>query len=138
MIMIVILKVITVMEDDIDEMKQYELRANSVIEIVQPGNVIALYSPPTAFEMFYLCKVLDTGIASEKMVDESNHNIDIGTQFIMCQYFEKVKEKRSYLSYKILPQIVYVLPSQVMNPMVNLNDNLELPIDEYQWLLDSL
>ena len=55
-------------------MEQYELRANSVIEIVQPGNVI-------------------------------------------------VKE--------ILPQIVFVLPPQVMNPMVNLNDNLELPIDEY-------
>ena len=40
--------------------------------------------------------------------------------------------------YKILPQIVYVLPSQVMNPIVNLSDNLELPIYEYQWLLDSL
>ena len=48
-------------------------------------------------------------------------------------YYSKI-----IMLYKILPQIVYVLPSQVMNPIVNLSDNLELPIYEYQWLLDSL
>ena len=46
--------------------------------------------------------------------------------------------ERKKINQKILPQIVYVLPSQVMNPMVHLNENLELPIYEYYWLLDSL
>ena len=38
----------------------------------------------------------------------------------------------------ILPQIVHVLPSQVMNPMIYLDENLKLPIYEYQWLMDNL
>ena len=46
--------------------------------------------------------------------------------------------ERKKINQKILPQIVYVLPSQVMNPMVHLNENLELPNYEYYWLLDSL
>ena len=46
--------------------------------------------------------------------------------------------ERKKINQKILPQIVYVLPSQVMNPMVHLNENLELPFYEYYWLLDSL
>ena len=69
-------------DHDLDEMEQYKLRANSVIEIVMQGNIIALYLPPTAFESFYLCKVLDTGIATEKLVDACNHQLDIGTNYI--------------------------------------------------------
>ena len=118
-------------------MEQYKLGANSVIEIVQQGNIIDLCSPPTVFEPFYLCKVLDIGIATEKLVDARNHQLDIGTKYIKCHYLEKMNEKRSIITYKVFPQVVYVLPSQVMNPMV-LNGNLELPIYEYQWLLHSL
>ena len=66
-------------------MEQYELRTNIVIKRVQPGNFIALYSPPTAFELLHLLKVLYTGIAYENMVVESNHHINnTGTQFIKC------------------------------------------------------
>ena len=43
-----------------------------------------------------------------------------------------MKGKRLIITYKILPQVVYVLPSQVMNPVVHLNENLELLIYEYQ------
>ena len=52
-------------DDGFYEMEQYKLRIISVIEI-QQGNIIALYSAPTAFEPFCLCKVLDIGIATEK------------------------------------------------------------------------
>ena len=45
-------------DNDLDEMEQYKLRANSVYnyklitinQTVQQGNIIALYSQPTAFE----------------------------------------------------------------------------------------
>ena len=33
---------------------------------------------------------------------------------------------------------MYVLPTQVMNLLVEMNDKLELSITEYQWLLDSI
>ena len=52
-------------DDGFYEMEQYKLRIISVIEI-QQGNIIALYSAPTAFEPFCLCKVLDIGIATER------------------------------------------------------------------------
>ena len=39
-------------DDDLDKMEQCKLRANSVTEIVQQGNIMALYSPQTAFELF--------------------------------------------------------------------------------------
>ena len=105
--------------------------------MVKQRNIIALYSPPTAFEPFYLCKVLETGVANEEMVDTYNHQLNIGDKFIKCNYLEKVKEK-IFMLHRVLLQIVYVLPSQVMNPIVNSSDNLELPIYEYQWLLNSL
>ena len=72
------------------------------------------------------------------MVDTCNDHLNIGDKFIKCNYLEKVEEKRSFMLYKILPPKVYVLPSQVMNLIVNLSGNLELPIYEYQWLLESL
>ena len=45
-------------DNDLDEMEKYKLRANSVYnyklitinQTVQQGNIIALYSQPTAFE----------------------------------------------------------------------------------------
>ena len=115
-------------ENDEEETEQYELRANSVFEVVKQENIIALYSPPSAFESFYLCKVLETAVANEEIVDTCNHHLNIRGKFIKCNYLEKVKGKRLFMLYKILSQIVYVLPSQVMNPIVNLSDNLELPI----------
>ena len=69
----------------------------------QQGNSIALYSPPSAFEPFYLCKGLDIGVATEKLVDACNHQFDIGTKYITCHYLEKVKEKRLTITYKIAP-----------------------------------
>ena len=55
------------------------MRANSVTVIAHQGNIIALYSPLTS-EPFYLCKVLDVGIATEKLVDACNHQLDISTK----------------------------------------------------------
>ena len=54
--------------------------------------------------------------------------------YLKCHYLEKVSEK---VGYKLLSKNVFVLPSQVMNPLAG-DDKLELSITEYQWLLDSI
>ena len=36
------------------------------------------------------------------------------------------------INYKLLPDAMYVLPNQIMNPLVVLNGNFELSIEEYQ------
>ena len=110
-------------DEAFDELETFEIKSNNIIEIIQPGSVIALYSPPEAFELFYLCKVVKVGVATEPIADKFNHFIESGSKYVKCQYFEKIKEKRSKICYKILPDITYVLPYQVMNPMVNLNDH---------------
>ena len=99
----------------------------------------ALYSASNSLELFYLCKVLDPGIADENMVDDYNHLILKGSKYIKCQYYHKQKESRSSgIHYKLFPKIVYVLPTQVLSPLVNLDENNILKMDEYQWLCNSI
>ena len=38
----------------------------------------------------------------------------------------------------MLKKIAYVLPAQVVNPFVSLNDDLSMSAADYQWLADSI
>ena len=70
-------------ESDADEdCEAYEIRANNVIKIVENDTVIALYSPPNSVELFFLCKVLYSGVATEKLQDNYNHVIEVGCSYI--------------------------------------------------------
>ena len=72
------------------------------------------------------------------MVDDYNHLIPKGSKYIKCQYYEKQKESQSGIDYKLFLKIVYVLPTQVLSPLVNLGENNILKMDEYQSLRDSI
>ena len=67
-------------DNDLDEIEQDKLWANSVFEI------------------------LDIGIATEKLVDACNCQLDICTKYIKCHYLKKLKEKTLIITYKTLPQ----------------------------------
>ena len=64
------------------------------------------------------------------MVDDYNHLIPKGSKYIKWQYFQKQKESRSGIYYKLFPKFVYVLPTQVLTPLVNLDENNILKMDE--------
>ena len=81
---------------------------------------------------------MDFGIADENLVDEYNHVVPKESQYIECQYYQKEKETKSEIRYKLLPKRVYVFPTQVLSPLVNLSENHILKMEEYQWLSDSL
>ena len=69
--------------DEIDDMNQkYELRSNSVLEVISVNDVIALFSSSTSLELFYLCKVLSFGIAEQNLKDKNNHCIGKGGLYI--------------------------------------------------------
>ena len=127
-------------DDEVEEIdvEQYEMRSASISKIVETGNIVALFAPPKSFEMFYLCKVIFTEVAEKEIIDDYHHALQKGSVYLKCHYLEKVSEKRSKVGYKLLSKNVFVLPSQVMNPLVEMNDKLELSITEYQWLLDSI
>ena len=72
------------------------------------------------------------------MVDDYNHLILKGSKYIKCQYYQIQEESRSGIHYKLLPKSVYVFPTQVLSPLVNLDKNNVLKMDEYQCLCDSI
>ena len=121
-------------DDEVEEIdvEQYEMRSASISEIVETGNIVALFAPPESFEMFYLCKVISIEVAKKEIIDDYHHTIQKGSVYLKCHYLEKVSEKRSKVGYKLLLKNVFFLPSQVMNPLVEMNDKLELSITEYQ------
>ena len=82
--------------------------------------------------------MIDFGVVTENMVDEYNHIIPQGSHYIKYQYYQKQKETKSKSHYKLLPKKVYVFPTQVLSPLVNLIENNVLMIEDYQWLCDSL
>lgn len=38
-----------------------QIRSYNLIDIIEQGNAIELYSPPTSLGLLYLCKVIDFG-----------------------------------------------------------------------------
>ena len=114
------------------------MRAESVTSIVSKDSTIALYSSANALELFYLCKVLDFGEATELLKDKNKHVIEKGSKFIKCQYYQKIKETRKGVQYELLDGEVYVLPTQVLSPLVNLDSECMLSMEEYQWLSDCI
>ena len=124
-------------KDDDQETEMYELWAESITSVISKGSTIALYTFSNLVELFYLCKVINFRTADETMVDEYNHAITAGSKFMKCQYYQKNKENKKGVPYVLPPGHVLVLPTQVLSPFVNLEDNV-LSMGEYQWLCDSI
>ena len=123
-------------EDDLDDMEVYELHSNSVLDIVEKGDIIALFSPPQSIELFYLLKVTEVTKESDEDVTEclnlhnGLHCIKKGDGYIKGRYLEKSMEKKTHIEYKLSKSEseVYVLPTQVMYPGVAMGEDLCLPI----------
>ena len=130
-----------------NETELYELRSETVVPVVKPGNVIALFSPPNALELFYLCKVEFSGIATEDLHDGQHHIIKEGSPYLSIKYYEKKPNSEFSKNRHIICKMskvkgpVYVLPAQVMSPQVNvtfIGIDIHLSINEYQWLCNSI
>ena len=74
---------------DESDTEAYDLRAESANSVLSRNTTIALYSASNSLELFYLCKVLDFGIADENILDDYNHLIPKGSKYIKCQYYQK-------------------------------------------------
>ena len=75
------------------DVEQYEMRSASISEIVETGNIVALFAPSKSFEMFYQCKVISIEVAKKEIVDDYHHTIQKGSVYLKCHYLEKVSEK---------------------------------------------
>ena len=59
-------------------------------------------------------------------------------KYIVCKYLEKLKEKPERIYYRSLTKTAYVLPAQVLCPLVMLDENLSMSAADHQWLSDSI
>ena len=114
------------------------MRTECVADTVTPNLFIAIFSPPESFEVLYICKAFSVNTASDMMVDYYHHIIQKGDKYIAGNYLEKVKEKHGRIYHKCLSKTVYVLPAQVLCPLVSLDSNLSMSAANYQWLSDSI
>ena len=42
-----------------------------------------------SLELFYLCKVIECGVASDNLCDENKHHIEKDSSYILANYYEK-------------------------------------------------
>ena len=69
-------------------------------DFLVPGSFVALLSPSSGFEPFYLVEVLDKCVSETMLEDKHGHVIPAGMMHIVCSYFEKDSENKNYLSFK--------------------------------------
>ena len=74
--------------------EENKIRAECVMDAVNPGSCVALYLSPDSFEIIFLYYFIDVGGAPETMVDEYNHIIEKGSMYLKCNYLEKNLKKR--------------------------------------------
>ena len=60
---------------------------------------------------------------TENIIEEYNHVVPEGSKFMKCQYYQKEKEQRFGIHYKLLPKSVYIFLTQVLFPLFNLDKN---------------
>ena len=100
--------------------------------------MLLIYSDENARERFYLCKILDVRTAEETVQDNYDHYIEKDTKYLICNYFEKVKERRGMVQYQLLDGEVFVHPYQVAVPFVGMSDKHCLTVAEYQFIADCV
>ena len=66
------------------ELEEQRLRADCVLEMLQPGTYIAIFLFCSLSELFYLCKVLEFGISSRVQNDKYNHTVPVGARCAVC------------------------------------------------------
>ena len=108
-------------------------RFNTIkFDFLTVGSYVALFSPTTGFEPFYLVEVLQKGIADTRMEDEHNHTIPASRQYMLGCYYEKDNEKRSHVLYKKSKNFSNVLIN--MNEIASVNvdfDGMQLSKEKY-------
>lgn len=116
-------------ETDSDEEESYKFKEDqlpydTIYYMVQEDTFVTLYSFCNCSELFYVCKVLKCGIAEDKMLDNSGHSIKKWQKYQECYYSEKFKEVRGKVQYKLVKDVVFVLPRHMLYPCLGISHDL--------------
>ena len=92
-------------------------------------------------KQFYVCKVLRVEEADANKVDGNGHEVVKGDRYFVCNYLTKVKKTRGKFVYKMQNHEVFVLPSQVLSPFVDVQEVIEelfITATDYQVICDEM
>ena len=113
----------------LSDMEENQLFAHTEFaNTVNDGCLIAIYSN---------AKVIEKKIKDTNITDNNEHCIPAGTYYMVCYYLEKTFEKfgQGNIKYTLTEkQSVSVTYNQVLYPGFLITPDLELSIEDYQWL----
>ena len=92
------------LEYDADEYNYEEgfmLNQDTVFELVEPGIIVGMRSPPTAIESFFVAEVMDKGNAENNMIDENGHTIMSAELYLEVCYLQKEAQKKKVCNTNI-------------------------------------
>ena len=86
------------LENDGNEV-EFELQNNSAFlkhGFVEISCFVGLKPPPSAFELFYLVKIINKGVAAEQSSDTKGYSIEEGQLYFIGTYYEKTRDFQKF------------------------------------------
>ena len=120
--------------DDDNDADDYD--PNVIFDVVVPGQIIALRTPPEEKDSFYLVVVNEVKSTDTDIFDAYQHFVLKNHRYLSCNYLEINKEHKKYIQYNKRSAEVFAHPEQVLSPFVNITDDFKLSYEEKQWLCD--
>ena len=115
------------------------LDTNTVAELVQPGTFIAVRSPSNASECFFICEVIESGIAKGNLFDDGGHAVVTGERYAKVLYLQKQSESKKHAKYehpqKQTQALLHI--EEVFATNILIDANLKMDITEYQSILSA-
>lgn len=115
------------------------MRAECVADIIMPNSFIALFSSPESFKLF-ICvscfpwnQPLKSWLINRTMLLNKVISVLYATILKIWR-----RNKGICIKYKNHSKTAFVLPMQMLCPLVNLDKNLSMFATDYQWLSDSI
>ena len=120
---------------DLDEGDNFDER----YELVNVNSYLALLSAHNSMELFHICEIKETSIATDDLVDFYGHIIQKGAKFLTVVYLEKKDAHRSNRIYYKKHKRCLHHPAEIFVPDVSIDDSeLSMSLAGYQFLSDSI
>ena len=121
-----------VVEDE-EEEAAFALDTETVVELVQPSTYVALRTPSTSLESFFLCEVVETDTATEMIEDDKGH-IDKGERYAKVYYLQKFDENQKCIKYERprKQKETLIRISEIFATNILVGPNLKMDRAEYQ------
>ena len=119
-------------EDEEDD--AFTLDVATVAELVQPCTYVGVRTPPSSLESFFLCEVIETGVASEFVEDAFGHIVEEGEWYAKVSYLQKYDENQRYVKYERSrkQREVLIRIAEVFATNIVLESDLKMAREEYQ------